>query len=82
MPHMTSQEVEAAVKADFQAFLDKWGAEISAEDHYPGYPECGEDVRMTITVPSVFSGENTREWTEIDLGRWVNCTKEVDNPNR
>lgn len=47
-------------------------ATIEAEDHYLGYAECGEDIRMTVDIPSIYSsdGECLREWTEIDLGRY------------
>ena len=69
----SAAEVEARVRADLAAVLEKWNAELSAEDHYPGYPECGEDVRMTISVPAVYGqdGETIRERVEIDLGRFV-----------
>lgn len=47
-----------------------WKASISAEDHWQGYAECGEDVRMTVTIPSKWeNGEQVREMAEIDLGR-------------
>jgi hypothetical protein len=72
MTTMTMAEVEAAFRADLKALLLKWNAELSAEDHYPGYPECGEDVRMTVVVPAIYeAGETVREWTNIDLGRCV-----------
>jgi hypothetical protein len=69
---MTSKEVEAAFRADLAALLAKYGAELDAKDHFQGYAECGEDVRMTVTVPAVYSADNelVREWTEIDLGRY------------
>jgi len=63
-------EIEAAFRAELKALLAKYGAEIEAEDHYPGYAECGEDIRMTVTVASVYddAGERTREGCDIDLG--------------
>jgi len=69
---LTAAEVEARVRADLSALLENWGAELSAEDHYQGYPECGEDVRMTISVPAVYDkdGDTVRERVEIDLGRF------------
>jgi hypothetical protein len=50
--------------------LKRWGAEIEAEDHYPGYAECGEDIRMTVHVPGLYDehGNTIRERCEIDLG--------------
>ncbi len=61
--------------SELKALLAKWDAEIVAEDHFIGYAECGEDVRMTVTIPSIYdkeTGEWIREWTEIDLGRSIN----------
>ena len=60
--------------SELKALLAKWDAEIVAEDHFSGYAECGEDVRMTVTIPAIYdkeSGEYIREWTEIDLGRRI-----------
>lgn len=66
----TKQEIEQAFKAELQALLDKYGAELEAKDHYQGWAECGEDVRMTVDIPGIWDkdGEPVREWTEIDLG--------------
>lgn len=32
---------------ELRTFLKKWNCELEAKDHYEGYAECGEDVRMT-----------------------------------
>ena len=66
----TKEQIEQAFRADLQALLDKYGAELEAEDHWQGYAECGKDVRMTVYIPGVWDkvGEPLREWTEIDLG--------------
>ena len=68
---MSKEELEAAFLADLQALLDKNGAEIEAKDHYQGYPECGEDVRMTAWL-----GE---ECVSIDLGRHLFPTKKKED---
>lgn len=68
---MSKEELEAAFLADLQALLDKYGAEIEAKDHYQGYPECGEDVRMTAWL-----GE---ECVSIDLGRYLFPTKKKED---
>lgn len=70
---ITKEQVTQDFKADLLALLTKYGAELEAQDHYQGYPECGEDVRMTVTIPSIYTkdGETVREWTEIDLGRFI-----------
>jgi len=68
----TSQEVETAFRAELQALLDKYHAIIKAADHFQGYPECGEDVRMTVEINSIYDGcECRRQYTEIDLGESV-----------
>jgi hypothetical protein len=66
----TKEQVAQAFKAELQALLDRYGAQIEADDHYQGYPECGEDVRMTVNVPAIYDADNNclREYTEIDLG--------------
>lgn len=33
---------------DLQLLLEKHDATIEAEDHWMGYAECGQDVRMTV----------------------------------
>jgi hypothetical protein len=69
---MTKEIVTALFLSDLKALLKKYNAEITCADHYQGYPECGEDVRMTVEIPSKYdSGELIQEWTEIDLGHGV-----------
>jgi len=68
----TSEQVAQAFMTELQALLDKYGAELQAEDHYIGYAECGEDVRMTVTVPAIYDEHNcVREWTDIDIGSHI-----------
>lgn len=71
------EDVTAAFKADLQALLDKYGAELEAEDHWLGYPECGKDIRITVCIPSIYDKNRKclREFTEIDLGKWLSPTK-------
>ena len=66
----TNEQIEQAFRADLQALLDKYGAELEAKNHWQGYAECGEDVRMTVTIQGEWDndGEQVREYTEIDLG--------------
>lgn len=66
----TKEQVAKSFKAELQALLDKYGAELEAKDHWQGYAECGEDVRMAVTVPAIYDADHNcvREWTEIDLG--------------
>ena len=42
----TKEQIEQAFREELQALLDKYGAELEAKDHWQGYAECGEDVRI------------------------------------
>ena len=53
---------------DLKDLLGKYGAEIVAEDHWTGYAECGQDVRMTVEF------ENWK-MEDLDLGRYVDKEK-------
>lgn len=71
------KNVKESFLKDFKELLNKYSAkeypaEISCEDHYMGYAECGEDVRMTVIIPGIYdeNGNIAREHTEIDLGRY------------
>lgn len=66
----TKEQVTVAFKAELQTLLDKYNAELEAKDHWEGYSETGEDVRMTVDIPAIYGSENNclREYTEIDLG--------------
>lgn len=72
----TKEQVTAAFKAELQALLDKYGAELEAKDFWQGYAECGEDVRMEVTVPAIYDADHNcvREWTGIDLGSYLSPT--------
>ena len=69
----TKEQVEKAFREELQALLDKYRAELSAKDEFIGYAECGEDVRMTVTIQADFDADLNcvREWTEIDLGSFL-----------
>jgi hypothetical protein len=77
MNMQTADQITQAFKAELQALLDKYGAELSARDTWEGYPECGEDVRMHVDVPAIYDADHNclREYTEIDLGSWVQSTQ-------
>ena len=69
----TAQQVEQAFKAELQALLDKYVAELEAADHWQGYAECGKDVRMEVTIPAIYDvdGDCLREFTCINLGKCI-----------
>jgi len=75
---ITKKQVEKEFRAELQDILNKWGAEISAEDHFTGYSECGEDIRMTVTIPNIYDKDTCdtiREYAEINLGRYMDAEK-------
>ena len=49
---------------ELQALLKKYDAQIKADDHWTGYAECGQDVRMTVEFKDY-------RIDDIDLGTWV-----------
>ena len=59
---------------ELKMLLRKYDADILAKDHYDGYPECGEDIRMTVTIPAIYDGDQEiRKFTEIDLGSYLSA---------
>lgn len=63
---------EQQFREELSALLNKYNAELSCEDQYSGYPECGHDVRMTVHIPSVYEDYIcVHEYCEIDLGNYV-----------
>jgi len=74
----TKAEVMKLFLSDLAALLRKWNATITAEDHYCGYPECGEDIRMEVDIQAVFGpdGQISREFTTVDLGRYFDAEKD------
>ena len=64
----TKEQIERAFRADLRSLLDKirrgaW------PDHWRGYAECGEDVRMTVTIEGKWDKDGGRCMNnEIDLG--------------
>ena len=72
----TKEQVAEAFKAELQALLDKYNAELEAKDHWQGYSECREDVHMTVDIPAIYDSEYNclREFTVVDLGShlWPN----------
>lgn len=67
---MTKEEITNRFKAEFKDLLAKYGADIEAADHWSGYAECGEDVRITVNIPGKYDSEGNviQERVEIDFG--------------
>lgn len=64
---ISNEETAQNFKAELSALLAKYGAVLSAKDHYEGYPECGEDVRITV--------ELQEPYIDIDLGNYYRGEK-------
>lgn len=69
----TKEQVEQEFRRDLQKLLNKYKAEINAEDHYRGYPECGEDIRIEVNIQSIYdeNGECLQEYTYFDIGSYM-----------
>ena len=61
---------EAQFRTELKALLKKWGAKLTAEDHWQGYAECGEDVRITVDLPWPLE--------DVDLGSYFDGEPEND----
>jgi hypothetical protein len=70
MALVTIKEIEDKFKEELKALLKKYNAVLQAQDHFQGYAECGEDVRMTIDIESIYDNDHNLvfEGGEIDLG--------------
>tara|TARA_R110002020_G_scaffold135552_2_gene302721 strand:+ start:9117 stop:9362 length:246 start_codon:yes stop_codon:yes gene_type:complete len=64
---------EKSFRSKLAQLLSVYDASIEAEDHYPDYPECGKDIRMTVSIPTVYTGKGAviQEGCEIDLSQHV-----------
>jgi hypothetical protein len=57
-------------KAELAALCRKYHCDITAEDHYQGYPECGEGIRMTVNFDGDYTVDPVLPDEELDLGRY------------
>jgi hypothetical protein len=77
----TKEQVTREFTYELQALLDKYGADITAKDVWPGYAECGEDIRIVATIPAICGdgGHNClRERTIIDFGDYILPTNSAE----
>lgn len=63
---MNQREIQFLIA--LKNLLDVHGVELEAEDHYPGYPECGEDIRIAATADSRLDFNGDRHAINIDFG--------------
>lgn len=78
MTTMTKEQVEKEFRAELNALLKKYNAEMEAGDHWLDYAECGSDIRIDVTIPAIYDENHNciREWTDFDLGNYVSV-KEI-----
>lgn len=70
---MTEEKIRDEFITKLKTLLHEYDAVLSAKDHYQGYPECGEDVRMTVDIDGIYSedGDIIRPYMDIDLGAYI-----------
>lgn len=51
--------------------MEEYSVEIEANDVYPGYPECGKDIRISFCYNGEFIKEEYLQDTEVELGRYL-----------
>lgn len=51
--------------SELRALLNRWGATMGARDHWEGFAECGENVRITVE----FDRDPDINLPDLDLGR-------------
>lgn len=65
------QQLTDAFLSELRELMKRHGVtEIIADDHWTGYPECGQDIRITATIDSIWEGTDLkRPYIEINLGK-------------
>lgn len=60
-----SQKAVNKFTAELKILIEKYGVEFVSSDHYTGYAECGEDVRIVAEF---------KDWKlgDIDFGQCIN----------
>jgi len=66
------KQIEDEFKAEFQALVDKYKAEIQIKDFFDGYAECGEDIKCIVMIDGAWTkeGDCISEYCEFDLGAY------------
>ena len=68
----TTLEIENEFRSDLNALLKKYDADIETSDHYIGYSECGEDIRVMVSIPVVYvDNECIQESADFNLGLYI-----------
>ena len=67
-----TKKFEAEFRAELKALLKKYDAELEADDHWIGYAECGEDIRITAQIDGIWEyGKVIRPRFSIDFGNLI-----------
>lgn len=67
MTRLAQAQVEEFV-VELRALLNKYEVTLSADDHWQGYAECGQDVRITADF----------ENGEIDFGSHLDSDSDIE----
>jgi IS1 family transposase len=62
---------------DLKALLEKYKLEITCDDHWKGYSECGEDLRITLEFYDYSMGDNIEFKDSICISDVNNKIKEL-----
>lgn len=69
---ITLEERSIRFLEELKILLQKHNVELVAKDYWQGYPECGEDVRITAEFNSeYFDGDLLKEGGDFNLTNWV-----------
>lgn len=70
MCEKSAKDIEATFREELTALLSRWKASLEVENHWTGYAECGEDIRLTAFLEGICDeGVERRPSVSIDLGR-------------
>lgn len=53
---------------DLLTLIEKYGVEFECRDHWGGYAECGQDIRITVEFDDY-------SISEIDFGKYIDADK-------
>lgn len=69
----TDKDIEKEFKKDLAELLKKYNATIESQDEYRGYPECGEDIQITVDIEGTYDtdGNVILPNASFKLGRYI-----------
>lgn len=53
--------------------MEEYSVEIEANDVYPGYPECGKDIRILLCYNGEFTDGEYQPSREVEFGRYLDA---------